>query len=626
MYTPVLSRNGKRVPFSPKSDPPAGLNLPEEETVLPISTAALFFFATPAYAEDIVVTARRVAEDGFHKTASVSVFDERAILSSGAQNLLELIEEVPGIGIWMNGTFGKSTSLSLRGTDNRHALILIDGVPMGDATSIDGAARPEFLSLQDVAEVKIFKGSQGVPYGSGAVGGVIAITTKRGGAKPSTSFKVGYGSFDNKMVGAGFSGRTNRLSYALSGSHQNVGGISSYPSYRDPHADADSYANSTFSANLGYSLRPKRDISASLRSIRAHYLYDGYGSDDDDNRARYISHLSTLRYRDMRGEWFNPEIVYAASDTDRILHEEAGSSYSYKGRKTSLAVSNRSFYGPQSSVTLGFREERETAEALGATEGKRKADPLRSLYAHHYTSYGRLFSDQGLRFDRSRSFGSKPTYRLGFGIETSPATFKTSYSSALKAPSLFTTHGPFGGNRDLKPEYSRSFELGASGRLAFVETELVYFRIGYTDFIDYIGNRYANAGDFRTSGLEWTLRKALSRSVSLQSHATLLKAVDKKTGHPLPHRPRRRGGFGLKYRPKDLYQVDIKASFVGSRPSIDGIELPRYHTLALGGYYRLGGNQRIQLRVENLTNKRYEEVAGYATTGRNIEVHYSIEI
>ena len=81
--------------------------------------------------------------------------------------------------------------MRIRGAENNHTLVLIDGVPANDPTS--GAYDFSDLSTADIERIEVIRGAQSVIYGSGAVGGVINIITRsgRGPARVTIATEVG---------------------------------------------------------------------------------------------------------------------------------------------------------------------------------------------------------------------------------------------------------------------------------------------------------------------------------------------------------------------------------------------------------------------------------------------------
>jgi vitamin B12 transporter len=81
----------------------------------------------------------------------------------------------------------------MRGAATRQTLVLLDGVPITkqDAT---GTVSIEHLMLAEIDRIEVVRGNVSSIYGSGAVGGVIQIFTRRPSEKPATSISAELGS------------------------------------------------------------------------------------------------------------------------------------------------------------------------------------------------------------------------------------------------------------------------------------------------------------------------------------------------------------------------------------------------------------------------------------------------
>ncbi|MGB2943130.1 MAG: TonB-dependent receptor plug domain-containing protein, partial [Candidatus Macondimonas sp.] len=97
------------------------------------------FIATQAQAMDaddtVIVTATRTGESVDDTLASVTVLTRADIERLVPGGLPELLAGQPGVDVSSTGSFGKFTSLSLRGTNPGQTLVLIDGVRVGSATT-----------------------------------------------------------------------------------------------------------------------------------------------------------------------------------------------------------------------------------------------------------------------------------------------------------------------------------------------------------------------------------------------------------------------------------------------------------------------------------------------------------
>lgn len=157
-------------------------------TVLPrqlffiLFTVLCVLQSLPASAEDdvevfdtITVEGENLKEPDFEYNQSVSSVDQERIEEKQASNVMELLQELPGISSY-GGPLAGGMRLSIRGFGNNEDIIMrIDGATQnfekyryGNGLSID----PELLK-----RVTVSRGSAILARGSGALGGVIEMET-----------------------------------------------------------------------------------------------------------------------------------------------------------------------------------------------------------------------------------------------------------------------------------------------------------------------------------------------------------------------------------------------------------------------------------------------------------------
>ena len=197
---------------------------------------------------------------------------------------------------------------------------------------------------------------------------------------------------------------------------------------------------------------------------------------------------------------------------------------------------------------------------------------------------------------------------------------RASYGEGFRAPSLGELYYPFFGNPQLQPETSRSWELGVAAEGGPWQLDVALFRTRERDLIDFDADfRSVNIGDARSEGVETTLRYR-GDAVSGRLGATWLSARDLDRDVPLRRRAPRSGSLGVTWR-RAVATFDAQANYVGPRPDTD----PVTGALArVGGYLRLdlavqGRRHRgisPYLRVENATDRAYDEALGFPAPGR----------
>src|SRR5690606_34590840 len=108
--------------------------------------------------------------------ASVTVLERDDIVARQANDLPALLAQLPGINLARNGGRGQLSSIFVRGGETKHTLVLIDGVRSGSATA--GAKSLAMLPLELIERIEVIRGPRAAWYGSDALAGVIAITTR----------------------------------------------------------------------------------------------------------------------------------------------------------------------------------------------------------------------------------------------------------------------------------------------------------------------------------------------------------------------------------------------------------------------------------------------------------------
>ncbi len=84
-------------------------------------------------ADALVVTANRVAQPANTVLAPSSVVTREDIERWQAKSVVEIMSRLPGVDIAQSGGMGANSSTFIRGTESRHVLILIDGIPLNNA-------------------------------------------------------------------------------------------------------------------------------------------------------------------------------------------------------------------------------------------------------------------------------------------------------------------------------------------------------------------------------------------------------------------------------------------------------------------------------------------------------------
>jgi hemoglobin/transferrin/lactoferrin receptor protein len=129
--------------------------------------------------EKVTVTSSRVERDINEVASKITVIDSQQIDRLTATDIRDLVRYEPGVVVEGGGRFGLS-GFNIRGINGDRILTLLDGAPIADEFSFGPAlsARRDFVDVDLVSRVEIIRGPASTLYGSDAIGGVVAFSTK----------------------------------------------------------------------------------------------------------------------------------------------------------------------------------------------------------------------------------------------------------------------------------------------------------------------------------------------------------------------------------------------------------------------------------------------------------------
>ena len=124
------------------------------------------------------VEANAAKEDAKYESQSTTIITKEDIEKKQAKSVEDIIFDETGMTRSVDA-MGRVT-LSIRGAEPRHTLILVDGQPvMGDFAKYTGAGDElQRLGTENVERIEIIRGAASAKYGADAIGGVVNVITK----------------------------------------------------------------------------------------------------------------------------------------------------------------------------------------------------------------------------------------------------------------------------------------------------------------------------------------------------------------------------------------------------------------------------------------------------------------
>lgn len=160
----------------------------------------------------MVVTATRSSVSLADAPAAMTVITAEQIRARGATNLLEALRGTPGITLNGRQVGGRKT-LSIRGAEDRHTLVLIDGRRISSTDDTIGHSDYQYgwVGIEQIERIEVVRGPMSALYGSEAIGGVINIITRQAQREWSGGVTL------RGDVGQGDTGNGHRLAARASG-------------------------------------------------------------------------------------------------------------------------------------------------------------------------------------------------------------------------------------------------------------------------------------------------------------------------------------------------------------------------------------------------------------------------
>lgn len=166
---------------------------------------------TPTFTLDKVTVAATLTEQKVGDVANtVTVIDQTDIENNSATNIREMLRYEPGVEVGSSDRFGL-TGFNIRGLSGNRVKILVDGVEQAKDFNSGGPylrGTRNFVDLDSLKQVEVVKGPASSLYGSDALGGLVAFTTKdaadfltpaSAGNDFFSSVKAGYNSVDQSF-------------------------------------------------------------------------------------------------------------------------------------------------------------------------------------------------------------------------------------------------------------------------------------------------------------------------------------------------------------------------------------------------------------------------------------------
>jgi len=448
------------------------------------------------------------AEDEIKESLGASTITAAEIERRPPTNdLSDIIRRAPGVNLTGNsasGARGNNRQIDIRGMGPENTLILVDGKPVSSRNAVrygwdgdrDTRGDTNWVPAEEVERIEVIRGPAAARYGSGAMGGVVNIITKRPTDKLSGSMTYYLNQPENTDEG-----NTNRVGIRLSGPLSDTVSFRLSGNYNKTNADArdinagraDEGANgvvstsgregvtnkdfrSTFSwqadarnaldFDFGYSRQGNDYAGDTMNNVNSAFSDSLYGT--ETNRM-YRETLGLTHRGDYSWGTSRASIGYDYTRNSRQQEGLAGgpegapvdmgfSTARLRNLRTAGEVNVPFTLGVKQVATVGAEYLRESLDdpsgtrqtygsgSIGNTgyadrESKTKQNSYALFVENNMEAGSRTILTPGVRLDHSDKFGSNWSPSLNSSFQaTDRLTLKGGIARAYKAPNLYQSN------------------------------------------------------------------------------------------------------------------------------------------------------------------------------------------
>jgi len=569
------------------------------------------------------------------------------------------------VGLEINGSqsvAGKNLGYYIRGGKNNQVLILIDGIPVTDASGISFEYDLRLLPSNQVESIEIMKGAASTLYGTGAATGVINIRLKKSGKKAIQG--NGYwnlGTYNTASTSKlypqdsnqGFSvnGNVKKLSYFASLNSTATTGMSQIaPPNENFIYEEDRFTRTNYLGKIGYKAtdRLALDFFGNFDKIDNDYdgAFDNTGKNDTPlnhskteqfrfgflpkykyTKGQFVLNSSFSKISRTYDEWDSYSGKVGVSQYDsRTVNVDAFNKYEFSKSFFLVAGAQYQFFDMNSVTPFGNIAKEST-----------KFNMIDPYITGVYTSDFGLNVNAGARFNSHSEYGNQLVYNVNpsYDFKSFPLKVLASYSTAFVTPSLYQLYSPYG-NTALTPEDNATTEAGFEAQL--LNKKLRFSVVGFyreqTNFIGFSSAyQYINVdGTNRSKGVETEFTFTVNDKIKWISNYTFTQ-VDPALDRLIP---KHKANTALDYQITKRVFWNVNYQFVDNRNDafFDGTTF-KTQAVVLDSYQLVNSTIRYELlknyvtifgTVNNIFNEDFVENIGYNTLGRNFKLGLNINL
>ncbi|WP_228778784.1 TonB-dependent receptor plug domain-containing protein [Flavobacterium sp. J49] len=617
--------------------------------------------------KEVVISDTKFAQSKEKSGKVIEVISAKELEKKSGQSLATVLSQVTGVEINGNQSAnGKNLGYYIRGGKNRQVLILIDGIPVTDASGISLEYDLRLLPVEQVESIEVMKGAASTLYGTGAATGVINITLKKASKKAiEGNAYVNIGSnntSDNKKYngqdfnqGISVNGSYKKVNYFAGFNSTETGNISQIASPDESvKYEEDRFSRQNAMAKLGFKAtnRLTLDFFGNYDRLKNGYdlTFDNTGFNDTNintTTSEQVRFGFSPKFKYNKGEFvLNSGFTKIARDYNEYNSFTTATDYSlYESRSVVVDAVNKYSFSNEFALIMGVNyqfNDMLSETPYGNIDNKTtKFNIVDGYTTFVYNLDFGLNINTGIRLNNHSAYGNNlvANFNPSFNFKTKiPFKVLASYSTAYITPSLYQLYSEYG-NTDLTPEKNTTIEAGFETQLfnKKVKFDAVAFYRDQTNSFDFFFDSntfeayYINInGTNKAKGVETELTFEVMDKLRVNANYTFTQ-VDKALDRLIP-KHKVNTGLDFQPTPRTLFNVNYQyfdarndAFFDGNTFGTSFVKLDSYQLVnALAKYELIKNRLTVFGSVTNILNEEFVENIGYSTRGRNFKLGLNI--
>lgn len=588
--------------------------------------------------KEIIVTAGRTPIEEGKTGRAVTVITGKQLEQNQVRYVADALRQVPGFAVSRSGSKGGMTNIRVRGADAKHLLVMVDGVKVNSASgeAYDFGA----LQTENVERIEILRGPQSAFWGSDALAGVVNIITKGG---KRDGFKISGttegGSQNSWLGGVLLQGGAENYDMALSASYRRTKGFN----ISDAGNEKDGDENVTLNGKVNIDLSDTAKLDANLRYMRNQTDLDAMGNPDPLKSLGLYAKTNQflggvgLTWTTLEDS-LTQKLRFSGSNEDYKSLTEFGLGENNSKRYTTEYQASYTFDTPtfadaSHTVTGGAIWQRE----IYSTTESNERDTYSFVGEYNGEFYDQLYLNVGLRHDVNDKFKNATTYSVSaaWAIPDTNTKLHSSVGTGVKNPTFYQVLGDGVYTKaagSLSPEKSLGWDVGVEHKFFndLLAVDATYFNQNLIDKIEYangifpeLAHYYNDTGKSKRHGVELTATLNLFYGFTAGGTYTYTSSRN-PSGVEAVRVPRHSGSLNVAYTfyedrarmfGEAVFNGNMKDNNFGTFPA-SVVTLNKYTVVNIGGSYKFTDKLEGFARIENLFDKKYQEVYGYNTPGR----------